>query len=94
MADPFHRALDRIPEGYSEGMVGDRRYRIGKTTLAGGRSIKLVAWELGGPDYISLNVYRLAAGDRLKPCEMAEAKVRTFVLNLVPLCDGTASTTA
>ena len=86
-------AMALAPEGYSEAMVGERRYRIGKTTLAGGRSIKLVAWELGGPDYISLNVYRLTAGDRLKPCAMAEAKVRAFVLNLAPLRDGTASTT-
>ena len=45
---------------------------------------KLVAEELGGPDYISLNHYALRSGARLKPCEMPEAKVRAFVLNLIP----------
>ncbi len=85
MTDPFRRALDRIPEGYSEGRYDGRRYRIEKTTFAGGKSLKLVACELGGPDYISLNLYRLAIGDRLKPCEMAEAKVRAFVTGLQPL---------
>jgi hypothetical protein len=84
VSDPFRRALDRIPEGYSEGVYRDKRYRIEKTVLAEGRSVKLVAWELGGPDYISLNLYTLASGDRLKPCEMAEAKVRAFVTRLEP----------
>lgn len=85
MTDPFRRALDRIPEGYSEGVYDGRRYRLEKTVLAGGRSVKLVAWELGGPDYISLNLYCLASGDRLNPCEMAEEKVRAFVTGLEPL---------
>jgi hypothetical protein len=51
--------------------------------LANGKSIKLVAEELGGSDYISLNWYDLASGARLKPCEMPEAKVRAFVEGLV-----------
>lgn len=78
--DPFRAALNAIPEGYSEGWFESRRYRIEKTLLAGGRSVKLVARELGGHDYISLNLYALERGDRLKPCEMAEAKVRAFVM--------------
>jgi hypothetical protein len=79
VSDPFRTALDAIPDGYSEGTFQGRRYRIEKTLFAGGRSAKLVARELGGNDYISLNHYRLGNGDRLKPCEMAEAKVRAFV---------------
>jgi hypothetical protein len=82
VSDPFRAALDAIPEGYSEGGFAGRRYRIAKTVFAGGHSVKLVAHELGGSDYISLNHYRLNSGDRLKPCEMAEAKVRAFVLGL------------
>lgn len=80
----FAAALAAIPPGYSEGRFNGRRYRIEKTHLAGGRSVKLVAWELGGSDYISLNLYHLAAGDRLKPCEMPEGRVRAFVLGLQP----------
>lgn len=79
MADAFAQALARIPEGYSEGLFQGRRYRIEKTSFAAGRSVKLYARDLTGPDFISLNSYHLAAGDVLKPCEMAEAKVREFV---------------
>jgi hypothetical protein len=75
----FGAALDALPAGYSEGQYRGRRYRIEKTLHSQGRSIKLVARELGGTDYISLNLYRLAAGERLKACEMPEAKVRAFV---------------
>ncbi|EDZ45821.1 conserved hypothetical protein [Rhodobacterales bacterium Y4I] len=41
-----------------------------------------MARELGGGDYISLNLYRLASGARLKPCEMPADKVIRFVLAL------------
>ncbi len=78
----FEQALEAIPEGYCEGLFRGRRYRIEKTTLTGGRSLKLYARELGGTDFISLNLYHLAAGDLLKPCEMAEAKVREFVIGV------------
>ncbi len=55
-----------------------------RRTYAQGRSHELVAHELGGSDYISMNLYDLQSGARLKPCEMPEAKVRDFVLALVP----------
>jgi hypothetical protein len=86
VTDPFRAALARISEGYCEGASGGRRYRVEKTLYADGRSLKLVAWELGGTDYISLNLYRLSGGrDMLKPCEMPEAKVRAFVLGFEPV---------
>ena len=46
---------------------------------------KLVARDLGGPDFVSLNLYLLKSGDLLKPCEMPEAKVRAFVLGVTVL---------
>jgi hypothetical protein len=52
--------------------------------MAGGSSAKLVAEELGGRDYISLNLYRLRSGARLKPCEMPREKVVDFVTGLRP----------
>ena len=55
-----------------------------RQAFAGGRAEKLVAEELGGADYVSLNLYRLGSGARLKPCEMPEEKVVRFVLELVP----------
>ena len=57
---------------------------VTRQDFSDGNSQKLVAEELGGSDYISLNLYRLTSGTRLKPCEMPEAKVVDFVLNLRP----------
>lgn len=80
MPDPFRLALDAIPEGHSTGTFQNARYRVEKTTYTGGRSVKLYAHDLAGTDFVSLNLYHLASGDVLKPCEMPEAKVRAFVL--------------
>lgn len=82
MTDPFRVALDALPDGASEGRYQGRRWRIAKTRFAGGRALKLEAWENGGTGYVSLNHYRLAAGDRLRPCEMSERLVRDFVLGV------------
>ena len=82
MTSPFRKALDLIPEGYCEGLYHGRRYALQKTSHAGGRSLKLFARDLGGTDFISLNLYHLASGDLLKPCEMPEVKVREFVLGV------------
>ena len=72
------------PEGGYGGTYEGRRYRITKTLMATGRSQKLEAEELGGNDYISFNLYRLADGSALlKPCEMPEEKVVAFVLGVV-----------
>ena len=49
------------------------------TEYANGRSLKLVAEELGGTDYISMNYYNLAEGPRLFPCEMPAEKVIAFL---------------
>ncbi|MCY1127725.1 hypothetical protein OU426_12750 [Frigidibacter sp. RF13] len=84
MTDPFREALGRIPDGYSEGLYEGRRWRVEKTRHSGGRSLKFYARELGGSDFVSLNLYHLAGGDLLKPCEMPEAKVRAFILGFKP----------
>ncbi|WP_299546704.1 hypothetical protein [uncultured Tateyamaria sp.] len=79
----FTTALAALPDGTFFGTVGGRRYVATKSLFAGGKSVKLVAEELGGTDYISLNWYDIGPGGRLKPCEMPEAKVRSFVERLV-----------
>ncbi|AHC99812.1 hypothetical protein [Leisingera methylohalidivorans] len=48
----------------------------------GSKARQLAAHELGGRDYISLSLYRLAAGLRLKPCGLPEDKAFRFVLAL------------
>ena len=76
-------AFDALPIGGYGGTFDGKRYRITKAQMSNGRSQKLEAEELGGPDYISFNLYRLATGQALlKPCEMAEDKVVAFVMGV------------
>ncbi|MEL7257066.1 MAG: hypothetical protein AAFN80_04390 [Pseudomonadota bacterium] len=76
----FLDAFDALPEGAFTGQSQGRRYVV--VRQVSGAVQKLVAEELGGSDYISLNLYRLASGALLKPCEMPEQKVVDFVLEL------------
>ncbi|MEM0948766.1 MAG: hypothetical protein AAGK37_15305 [Pseudomonadota bacterium] len=86
MADPqFLAAFDALPFGGYGATFRGRRYRVVKAQVGSARSQKLEAEELGGNDYVSLNLYRLSSGHALlKPCEMPEAKVRDFVLGVAP----------
>lgn len=78
MTPAFLAALEAIPAGTSRGHYDGAVYAVSKTQFAQGKSIKLVAEELGGRDYISLNVYHPASGPLLKPCEMPAVKVIAF----------------
>jgi len=53
-------------EGFT-GCAHGRRYQVTRRTYAKGRSHELVARELGSADYISMNLYDLQSGARLKP---------------------------
>ncbi|CUH98950.1 hypothetical protein [Leisingera aquaemixtae] len=78
----FLAAFDALPLGAFTSLADGRKYAVIRQNLAAGKAQKLVARELGGGDYISLNLYRLASGARLKPCEMPAEKVVRFVLDL------------
>ena len=82
MKQRFLDRFDALPIGSFTGTANGKRYRVTRLDFTQGRSQKLIAEEFGGNDYISLNLYRLASGSRLKPCEMPEAKVIAFVLDL------------
>ena len=77
--------LSSRPRGYFTARYDSRRYGVSNVAHAGGRSFKLYAEELGGPDRISLNIYAPASGDpALRPCEMPLDKVTAFVLGVEP----------
>lgn len=77
----FERALAAFPEGYSEGIYGDRRYGVTVRRSDDRQRNSLFARELAGTGIISFNLYRLGSGSAsLKPCEMSMEKVRDFVL--------------
>lgn len=80
----FLDAFAALPLGTFRGIAHGRAYICTRSHVAKGRGEKLIAEALDGTDYISLNLYRLANGPLLKPCEMPEAKVVAFVLALCP----------
>lgn len=76
----FLHAFDAIPYGCHRATYRNRSYHVRKSSLVSGKAEKLQAEELGGPDYISLNLYRLSSEALLKPCEMPTEKVIDFVV--------------
>jgi hypothetical protein len=77
-ADVVARIKD-LPLGSFRGVADGRSYLVTRSIFSDGRAIKLVGQELGGRDYISLNLYELSRGPQLYPCEMPSAKVIDFV---------------
>ncbi len=77
--DGLEALVDRVPEGWTRVKVDGRAYGLTRTTHTGGRSVSLYAEELGGPDVVSANVWLLAGGAVLRPCEMPAAEVEAFL---------------
>ncbi|PHN06047.1 peptide methionine sulfoxide reductase [Flavilitoribacter nigricans] len=80
--------IREIPTGYSEVVYRERRYSLTRENLAGGKSIKVFARELGGTDFISFNYYLTSDHTYLKPCEMPERKVLDFLSHMRFLPNG------
>ena len=76
--------LAALPIGTSTGTAHGKRFVASRTVFNAGRSTKLVAEQLGGPDHTSMNYYDLARGARLYPCEMPADKVIAFLRSYVP----------
>jgi hypothetical protein len=84
-AEEVWTTLASWPLGWFIGNYRSRRYGITRSVHAEGRSMKLFAEELGGPDRISLNIFAPPTGaPTLKPCEMPVDKVTAFVLGAMP----------
>lgn len=77
--DELAQLVARVPEGWSIVVFNGHRYALTKTTRVGGRSVTMLAEELGGPDAISANIYRTTGADLLKSCEMPDRKVLAFL---------------
>lgn len=71
--------IQSLPIGTCKGRAHGTSYVLTRSTFSKGRAIKVVAEELGGRDYISLNLYDLANGPQLYPCEMPAEKVIAFL---------------
>jgi hypothetical protein len=85
-AQTMRQTLAAWPQGYFTAIYEGRRYGVSNTSHAGGRSLKLYAEELGGTDFVSLNLYTPEHGDpSLRPCEMPVEKVMAFIAGAVPM---------
>lgn len=82
--DDVAALLGTLPLGTSRGTAQGKRYVATRSVFSAGRSSKLVAEELGGSDYISLNFYDLTRGPQLYPCEMPADKVIAFLRSYQP----------
>ena len=82
--DQFLAALDRLPIGYSEGRYEGHRWGVTLDMAADRRRCWLWGEQLGGAERVSFNLYRLADGPVLRPCEMPAETVIAFVLAYRP----------
>jgi len=82
--DQFLAALDRLPIGYSEGRYAGHRWGVTLDMAADRRRCWLWGEQLGGTGRVSFNLYRLAGGPLLRPCEMPAETVIAFVLAYRP----------
>jgi hypothetical protein len=78
------RLVDRVPEGWTLVTFRDRPYGLSRTSRAKGRSISVMARELGGPDVVSANIYATSHGHQLRSCEMPDRKVLEFLSGWQP----------
>lgn len=74
--------INKLSNGYSEGVYNNKRYSITKEVFNNGKSFKIYAKELKGKNFISLNYYITSKAELLKPCEMPEKKVIEFLKNV------------
>lgn len=71
--------IHKIPIGYSVASYSNQKYGVTRTDFNNGNSIKVYAQELGGTNFVSLNIYITSSRILLKPCEMPEEKVIHFL---------------
>ena len=76
--------VDRVPEGWTLVSYEDRQYGLSRTTRANGKSVSVLARELGGPDLVSANIYTTSKGHQLRACEMPAQKVLDFLTGWQP----------
>ena len=81
---PLAELVDRVPEGWTLVAYEDRPYGLSRTTRANGRSVTILARELGGPDLVSANIYTTSKGHQLRACEMPDHKVLSFLAGWKP----------
>ena len=71
--------LERVPVGWTRVAFEGRPYGLSRVDRVGARVVTVTAEELGGPDFLSANIYRTTAADLLRSCEIPDEKVLVFL---------------
>lgn len=71
--------VEQLEDGFSEVLHRGQRYTVNKTIFNDGKSTKVYAENVANGDFISFNLYITKAGLQLKPCEIPEEKVLSFL---------------
>ncbi len=72
--DDLDALVERVPIGWSRHVIDGCAWGISRVERAGGATT-LEGEELGGTRRLSANVWRIASGTRLRPCEMPAEQV-------------------
>lgn len=83
--DDLAELFERLPPGWSLMTYAGWRWGVTRSVQAGGRTESVYAERLGGPGVVSANLYRLAEGPVLKPCEMPAERVLAFLRDARPV---------
>ena len=78
----FREKLIALPEGSFYCIYKDSKYVATKSLYSDDKIIKLYAKELKGNNIVSGNYFLTIKQGLLKPCEMSDEKVISFVKNL------------
>jgi len=82
MNDLFKKKIESLPEGSFYCFYKTSKYIATKQLYSDGKIIKIYAKELKGNDIVSGNYFLTIKQGLLKPCEMSDEKVISFVNNL------------
>ncbi len=75
----YEKTLLSLDDGAFVVEYNQKSYLATKQSYTDGKVIKFYAYELGGRDFVSCNLYITKKSLLLKPCEMSPAKVREFL---------------
>ena len=84
----FLAALDALLEGHTDGWFAERRWGVTLDSSPDRRRRWLYAEAFDGSDRVSFNLYALAAGWAVRPCEMFTAKIVASVLGYTNRLEG------
>ena len=77
--DELRELISRIPDGWTRHVVAGTPWGVSRAEHVGGRTTTLTATQLGGPGYLSANIWHTTGGLLLRPCEVPAAAVLGFL---------------